>query len=164
MRPRLHGFSLLEILITGVVIAVAMTPLLMSLKSSTRSVTGTREMLSAVSFAQRTLEDLRRAAFRPVRIANLPAGALPSLDELATAMSARGALDALGQGSTLVENGVTYERRVRLIPERAQDLGAGMPDLRVVQVEVSWQPAGAGLLAGDHRYQLNSLIGSGAQP
>ena len=146
------GFSLLEILITGVVIAAAMTPLLMSLRSSTRSVTGTREMLSAVAFAQGALEELRAAAFRPVRSASLPTGALPSLDDQAAALT-----------GALTENGVTYQRRVRLVPEKARDLGAGFPDLRLVQVDVTWQPAGATLL-GDHRYQLVSLIGSGTQP
>lgn len=142
-----RGFSLLEILITGVVIAVALTPLLMSLKSSTRSVTGTRDMLSAVALAQGTMEELRAAAFRPVRSASLPPGTLPSLDEKAAALA-----------GTHVENGVTYQRRVKLVPET---LAAGMPDLRVVQVDVTW---GTGLLGGERRYQLVSLIGSGAQP
>lgn len=163
MRSSSRAFSLMEILITGVVIAMAMTPLLLHLKTSTRAVSGTREMLSAVALAQRTLEELRRAAFRPVRAAGLPAGALPSLDEAAAAMNAPGALDPAGQGNTLAENGVAYQRRVRLIPERAQDLAPGMPDLRVCQVEVTWKATAANLL-GNHRYQLHSLIGSGTQP
>lgn len=138
-----RGFSLLEILITGVVIALALTPLLMSLKSSTRSVTGTRAMLSAVALAQGTMEELRAAAFRPVRSTSLPPGTLPSLDERAAALA-----------GIHTENGITYQRRVKLVPDQASGLSA-LPDLRVVQVDVTWD---------DHRYQLVSLIGSGTQP
>lgn len=159
-----RGFSLMEILITAVVIALALVPLVLSLKTSTRSVTGTREYLSAVAFAQRTLEELRRAAFHPPRQQNLPPGALPTIDEMAAAMAANQPLDATGRGNALTENGVTYTRRIKLVPERYQDLSAGMPELRVVQIEIAWKPISAGLLAAENRYQVASLLGSTNQP
>ena len=160
-----RGFSLMEILITAVVIALALVPLVLSLKTSTRSVTGTREYLSAVSFAQRTLEELRRAAFSPPRQQNLPPGALPTVDEMVAAMTTNQALDpATGRGNALTENGVTYTRRIKLVPERFADLAPGMPELRVVQIEIGWKPISGGLLATENKYQLASLLGSTNQP
>lgn len=159
-----RGLSLLEVLITALVIALAVTPLILSLRSSTRSVTGTREMLSAVAFAQRTLEELRRAAFRPpTPQPGVPSGLLPTIDEMVAAMNTSQAMDAAGKGNALTENNVTMVRRVKLIPDKVTDLQAGMPDVRVVQIEIAWRPSGR-LLGVENKYQLNSLVGSGTQP
>lgn len=163
MLRRTRGFSLMEILIAAVLIALAMVPLLLSLRTSTRSVSGTRDYLSAVAFAQRTLEELRRGAFFPPRQQNLPPGALPTVDELVAAMAVDQPVDAAGTGNAITENGVRYVRRVKLVPERLADIAGGMPEVRVVQVEVAWKPAGGPLL-GELKYQVNSLIGSGTQP
>jgi len=164
MRLSRRAFSLLEILITGLIIALALAPLVISLKTSTRSVTGTREMLSAVAYAQFTLEELRRAAFRPVQQPGVPAGALPGVDDMVAAMNADGDLDATGKGNAKTENAIRMVRKVRLIPDKVTGLTAGMPDLRVVQVDITWKTPGGGLLAGDSHYQLHSLLGSGTQP
>lgn len=161
---RRHAFSLLEVLIATVVIALAMAPLVFSLKTSTRSVTGQREMINAVAFAQSTLEGLRRAAFRPpAPQPGVPAGALPTVDELAAAMNATGPVDAAEKGNALTQNNVTMVRKVKLVPDTLP-AGGVQPIVRVVQVQVTWKSSGSGMLGGENTYQLDSLLGSGNQP
>jgi prepilin-type N-terminal cleavage/methylation domain-containing protein len=160
------GFSLLEILITTVVLAIALTPLLLSMRTSGKTITGTREYLTAVAFAQRTLEELRRATFRTEPPpSNVPAGVdiktvLASLDDMTAAMNANQPIDARGWGNTLLENNVQFKRLVQLTPGEADLTTSKLPDLRVCQVDVSWKPIQGGLFAGEQRYQLFSLVGS----
>ncbi|MBI4862277.1 MAG: type II secretion system protein [Candidatus Riflebacteria bacterium] len=161
------GFTLLEILITAVIVALAVAPLLMSIRSSTRSVSGTREYMSAVAFAQRTLEDLRRAAFRdPTLQPGLQSvdlrGALVKLDEMVANQNVAQDIDSTGKGNRLTENRVVYTREVAIRPQTVTELKTrGLPDLIVCKIEVSWRPINAGFFRGEQRYQLFSLLGSG---
>lgn len=150
-----RGFSVLEILITIVVVGIALVPLLLSFKTSTRTVTGTRDHLAAVSFAQLALEELRNSAFRKPTQAGA-AGAVVTLDDKVRDLNER--------DKTLLENGVTFERTVTLFPGTVASLPAGQPDLIVVQVLVRWKSAGAGFLAASQEYQIFSTLGSATQP
>lgn len=148
-----RAFSILEILITIVVVGIALVPLLLAFKTSTRSVTGTRDHLTAVSFAQLALEELRNTAFRkPTGTAT--AGAVVSLDDKVRDLNDR--------QKTLEENGVTFERTVTLFPSTVASLPAGQPDLVVVQVLVRWKSAS--LVSVSQEYQIFSTLGSAMQP
>jgi prepilin-type N-terminal cleavage/methylation domain-containing protein len=150
-----RGFSILEVLITIVVVGIALVPLLLSFKTSSRSVTGTRDHLVAVAFAQLALEELRNTAFRKPTAA-ATAGAVVTLDDKVRDLNTR--------DKTLEENGVAFERTVTLFPAKVENLPAGQPDLVVVQVLVRWKAAGAPLLAGSQEYQIWGTLGSATQP
>lgn len=148
-----RAFSLLEILITIVVVGIALVPLLLAFKTSTRSVTGTRDHLAAVAFAQLALEELRNSAFRkPTGTAT--AGSAVTLDDKVRDLNDR--------HKTLEENGVTFERSVTLFPSSVASLPAGQPDLVVVQVLVRWKSAS--LVSVSQEYQVFSTLGSATQP
>jgi prepilin-type N-terminal cleavage/methylation domain-containing protein len=154
------AFSLLEVLITMVVLGLALVPLMLSLRTSSTTVTGTRDYLSAVAFAQEALEEVRRTAFRRPNQAALATN-VETLDDFVTRANQ-------AARSTREVNGVRYTRRIDVYPStspgRVADLRPGQPDLVVVQVKVSWKPPGAGLLARTLEYQLISLVGSTNQP
>lgn len=150
-----RGFSVLEILITVVVVGIALIPLLLAFSSSARTVTGTRDHLSAVSFAQLALEELRGTAFRKPNRAGV-AGAVKSLDEKIRELNEK--------GRVLEENGVTFERTVTLYPGSVASLPAGQPDLMVVEVHVEWKAPGARLLAAGREYRIFTTVGSATQP
>lgn len=61
---RLRGFTILELIIAVVILAIALFPFLMAMKGSGRSVRGTRDYSWAVFVAQRTLEELRSVRYR----------------------------------------------------------------------------------------------------
>ena|SRR5688572_18206620 len=140
-----RGFSVLEVLITIVVVGIALVPLLLSFSGSARAVTGTRDQLSAVAFAQVALEEIRGTAFRkPNR--NGVAAAVMSLDEKVRDLNDR--------ERVLEENGVKFERTVTLFPGTVASLPAGQPDLVVVQVLVEWKAPGVRLIAAGREYRL----------
>jgi prepilin-type N-terminal cleavage/methylation domain-containing protein len=148
-----RGFSVLEIMITIVVVGVALVPLLLSFKTSTRTVTGTRDHLTAVAFAQTALEELKSTAFRKPSGTGT-ASAVKTLDDKLAELN--------GPAKTLEENGVTFERTVALFPGPVANLPAGQPDLMVVQVTVKW--TAPGLVGVAQEYQLFSALGSATQP
>lgn len=160
------AFSLLEILITAAVLSIAMVPLLLSISLSTRTVGGTRDHLSAVAFAQRTLEDLRRASYRA---SDRPSGTAPRgegsplvpLDEMVERMNAAGEMDARTcRGSRLVENGVAFTRSIQLFPDLKNIEMNGLPDVRVCAVTVTWRPLSSGVFQREQTYQLFTAFGS----
>lgn len=154
-KTRPAGFSVLETLITIVVVGAGLVPLLLAFKTSTRTVTGTRDHLAAVSFAQLALEELRNTAFRkPTQAAT--SNAVMTLDDRVREMNAK--------EKVLEENGVTFERTVTLHPGTVAGLPAGHPDLVVVQLLVRWKAPGASLLAGLQEYQIFTTLGSATQP
>lgn len=154
MKDR-HGLSLLEILIAIAVVGIVLVPLLLSFTTSSRTVTGTRDHMVAVSFAQQALEELRNTAFRKPSQAAM-ASAVPTLDERVQKLNTA--------EKTLEENGVSFERKITLFPGTVASLPADQPDLVVVQVEVHWRKPGAGLLTGSQEYQVISALGSATQP
>lgn len=151
------GFTLTEVLIAMVVLALAMIPFMLSLSTSSRAVGGTREYLSALGWAQQTLEELRRAAFRKPTQATLPPNFILTLDQMVDQM-------ATDPQRVREENGVRYERTVKLDPTRADQIPAGQPDLRSVQIKITWKPVSGGFLTVSQEYQLSSLVGSSTQP
>jgi len=158
------GFSLLEILLTVALLGIALIPLALSFKTSSRSVTSTREYLSAVALAQSALEEIRLARFRPIapESGNQPAPAsapgLETVDDVATRLNGTTSKDS-------PESLVEYGLEVDLLPDHAgQDpVGPGKLDLRVIRIIVRWKARG-GAFAGDQQYELYSVVGSSLKP
>ena len=153
------AFSLVEVLITVVILALTLVPLLLSLHTSVTTVTGTRDYLGAVSFAQEGLEEVRRTAFRPPTQTDLTG--VESLDDFIKAANA-------APKNVREINGVSYSRAITLYPGSSPgavtDLKPGQPDLVAVQIKVTWHPPGASVLVPNQEYQLFSLVGSSNQP
>lgn len=59
-----RGFTILELIIAVVILAIALFPFLLAMRGSGRSVRGTRDYSWAVFVAQRTLEELRSVRYR----------------------------------------------------------------------------------------------------
>ena len=59
-----RGFTILELVIAVVILAIALFPFLLAMRGSGRSVRGTRDYSWAIFVAQQTLEELRSVPYR----------------------------------------------------------------------------------------------------
>ncbi|MBI4870608.1 MAG: prepilin-type N-terminal cleavage/methylation domain-containing protein [Candidatus Riflebacteria bacterium] len=118
-----RGFTIVEILMAVTIFSFAVLPLALFVRSSSKTVEGTRDLAGAVFLAQKTLEQCR--SYPPELLVR--DGATPTGVETA--------LEAIVREPTFTMGRITYKRQVEIRPV---DAGAGFGG-KLLHLKISWQ-------------------------
>lgn len=126
-KRRIHGFSLVELLIVAAVSTLFFGGLFVAIQSSLRLIVDSRARTSALSLAGDQIEYIRSLAYDAVgTVSGIPSGLIP-------------------QVSTTTLNGILFTKRtlIEYVDDPADGLGASdgngiTTDYKQVKVEISW--------------------------